>query len=73
MLHLVAESVEFDAGLLGQYYTIKPAGSSADSVTKCSILSVNGGSSFLTVQSLLLYGEDIGGTYRGVMNDWVTL
>ena len=37
MLHLVTESAKIDADVLGQYYTIKPASNSADSVTKCSI------------------------------------
>ena len=37
MLHSVTESAELDPGVLGQYYTIKPASISADSVTKCSI------------------------------------
>ena len=37
MIHLVTESAELDAGVLGQYCTIKPASHSADSVTKCSI------------------------------------
>ena len=32
MLHLVTESAELDAGVLGQYYTIKPASNSADTV-----------------------------------------